>query len=541
MVEGGTTKHPIVFLYRDGKELFKFLFGNPLFQGRMTLAPFREWADATRDVQVFNGPMSGDFAWKIQVKHSKIQFPQPLINAALVALQDKIGEDETLGLVMLGSDETHLTNTYGDKKVHGVYLSCGNIDKELRMKISARCWMMLAEIPIVKFEEEDFQGMLADRLYHKCMNIATESLQECSHDPELMADPEGIDRLVRTLLLAHLADRPEQLTVACTTSASSPISMAMTKSFGTGRVHAVRRRSVTLNSIQRLRDTPHLSTSDLRAYRKAAEKLTLNGVHEPYWEDWFCADPSTFLTPDALHQWHKFFYEHVMRWARSLFGDKELDKRYSALQKRVGYRHFNAGFTGFTKHNMRESRDLQRSFIGIIYGHDDMDSKALKAFASIVRFIYYAQFEEHTNETLDAMDECLKSFHDNKRALTMLGCRDGPRRKGKFNIPKLETMLHVLRQLRQVGTSIQYSTEQVERCHITMAKIPYKATNRKDFEVQMCRFRDRQEKVYLFGELLHWESIPETVEVVVNGKRTFVKDLSGLVADLLPQPIHNKF
>lgn len=66
-MEGGTTKCPIVLLYRDGKELFQYLFGNPLFQGRMTLAPFREWADATRDIRVFSGPMSGELPWEIQV------------------------------------------------------------------------------------------------------------------------------------------------------------------------------------------------------------------------------------------------------------------------------------------------------------------------------------------------------------------------------------------------------------------------------------------------------------------------------------------
>ncbi len=53
---------------------------------------------------------------------------------------------------------------------------------------------------------------------------------------------------------------------------------------------------------------------------------------------------------------------------------------------------------------------------------------------------------------------------------------------------KLETMLHVCRKTREGGALHQYSTESIERCHITMTKIPYSATNRKDHEKQMCRF-----------------------------------------------------
>ncbi len=83
---------------------------------------------------------------------------------------------------MLGSDKTHLNNNYGNKEVHAIYLSCGNIDKGICSKESAHCWLMLAQIPVVKFEEEDLQTELSHRLYHKCMGIATESLRDCSHD-----------------------------------------------------------------------------------------------------------------------------------------------------------------------------------------------------------------------------------------------------------------------------------------------------------------------------------------------------------------------
>lgn len=66
-VEGGTTKKPIVLLYRDGLELFKFLFGNPLFKGHQEHVPRRVWEDDLREVQFFGEPNSGDFVYEIQV------------------------------------------------------------------------------------------------------------------------------------------------------------------------------------------------------------------------------------------------------------------------------------------------------------------------------------------------------------------------------------------------------------------------------------------------------------------------------------------
>lgn len=67
-VEGGTTKEPIILLYRDGLALFAFLYGNPLFEGYQSNFPFSEWEDSNRDVRVYGGPMSGDVAMDIQVR-----------------------------------------------------------------------------------------------------------------------------------------------------------------------------------------------------------------------------------------------------------------------------------------------------------------------------------------------------------------------------------------------------------------------------------------------------------------------------------------
>lgn len=67
-VEGGTTDEPIEFLYRDGLEVFKFLFGNPVFRNHLQHKPTKIWADIKKKLRIVNGPLTGDLAWELQVR-----------------------------------------------------------------------------------------------------------------------------------------------------------------------------------------------------------------------------------------------------------------------------------------------------------------------------------------------------------------------------------------------------------------------------------------------------------------------------------------
>ena len=64
--------------------------------------------------------------------------------------------------------------------------------------------------------------------------------------------------------------------------------------------------------------------------------LRLNGVVEAFWEDWGNACLSWFLTPDVLHAWCKFFFDHCVHWVINIMGREELDHCLSVLQPHVG-------------------------------------------------------------------------------------------------------------------------------------------------------------------------------------------------------------
>lgn len=422
--------------------------------------------------------------------------------------QERIEPGQTLGLVILGSDKTHLTVGQGDKECHAVYISCGNVKKSLRTKVGAHCWMMVAQIPVAKFNETEHQGILTSRLLHRCLDIVLDDLKGCAATAQNMLDPGGRLRSVRTFLAAYIADLPEQQALSCAASNYAPSSTAGPTTLGNSAPHPLREGRKTLEVIEEIREKLQVMNdlSSLSKFRRLAKERGLNGVNKPFWRDWLFADPSLFLPPDALHQWHKLFLDHPIEWAKQWLGPEELDRRLSVLQPRIGFRHFQNGFTRFRQHTGKETKDLERVFLGVIAGHKNVTGGILKAMRGFLDFIYLAQYESHSTVTLDYLQEALQKFHKYKSHIAESGVRDGPKRNGEFHIPKVELMQHVKRLIELLGSAPQFSSEQTERCHIDMAKIPYKSTNRKDYAEQMCRFLDRGERVRLFSSLIAWHS-----------------------------------
>lgn len=166
----------------------------------------------------------------------------------------------------------------------------------------------------------------------------------------------------------------------------------------------------------------------------------------------------------------------------------------------------------FSQHTGRESRELQASFIPVISGHSSITPGIMRAFRAIMDFIYIAQFDVQSTITISHLQDALACFHANKIYISRAGVRDGPQRLGEFNINKIELMQNVAPAIPEVGSLPQFSSEQIEHCHISMAKIPYRATNKKDHEEQVCRNLDRQEKIYLFEMYLQYRVILDTEE-----------------------------
>lgn len=406
----------------------------------------------------------------------------------------------------MASDKVHLTVAQGSKECHAVYLSCGNIKKALRTKISARTWMLVAQIPIAKFEPSKHQTLFTIRALHQCLNIIVANLKKCAVTAVDMIDPNGCICSVHTFLAAYIADLPEQQFLAGVRQGYAPSSYAEPSSLGSPRPHRLRRGEETLLTIQQIQDelAECNAQDDIGLFEKLAKSHGLNGVVKPFWHGWYLSDdPSIWLVPDILHQLVKFSQDHVIEWARKWLTDEELDKRLSVLQPRPGFRHFKDGYTKFKQHTGKETKDILRVFLALIVPTTSGITKAVRA---LIDFIYLAQYDSHSTVTLQYLQDSLDGFHKHKKHIAESGVRDGPRRKGEFHIPKLELMQHYKRQIELNGSAPQFSSDQPEKLHNVYVTTYYRATNHKNYAEQMCLGLYRAETIYFASDAFEWAS-----------------------------------
>ena len=93
----------------------------------------------------------------------------------------------------------------------------------------------------------------------------------------------------------------------------------------------------------------------------------------------------------------------------------------------------------------------------------------------------------------------LDKFHDYKQVILDHGLHRGHNTVlDHFHIPKLELMQHIIPSIAQVGSLLQWSADTTEHAHIEVVKDPASMTNNQDYNNQICRILDHDEKWRLF-------------------------------------------
>jgi hypothetical protein len=372
-----------------------------------------------------------------------------------------------------------------------VYLSIGNISKDIRRKPSQHATVLVGYIPVTKLEcfskgKRQFEGY---HLFHKCMRAILAPLIQAGKDGVKMTCADRQQRLIFPLLAAYIADHPEQCLVSCCMENRCPRCVV-------GRLHL----GSPVHSV--LRD--HGDTVRILEEQAAGltpEEFIAQGLRAvwPFWTDLPHCDIFSCITPDILHQLHKgLFKDHLVSWTSACIpgGDKEIDKRFKVMAHHPSLRHFKKGISMISQWTGTEYKNMEKVFLGIIAGA--AQPALVRAARGILDFIYYAHFQQHTLTSLKELEAALCMFHDNKHVFVDEGIHED------FNIPKLHAALHYVLSIRSRGTADGFNSEASERLHIDCAKVAYIKTSKKDYIKQMTTWLDRQEKVHRFTTYLQW-------------------------------------
>ncbi|KAJ7753261.1 hypothetical protein B0H16DRAFT_1663010 [Mycena metata] len=411
----------------------------------------RHYADKDKTIRLYHNMHTAKWWWSIQKQ------------------VEKNNPGATIIPILLSSDKTQLT-MFGNKSAYPVYMTIGNIPKEIRL--------LLAYLPTSRFghiKNKAARRRTLGNLFHKCLSFITEPLREAGVAGISIASGDGIIRRGHPIVACYIGDYPEQLLVTCVKTGWCP----------TGKVHhnspSDGDLKCALRDLAKVLDA--LDTLD-QGGGQYAEACTDAGIkpHLPYTNIFLS------ITSDILHQ---------------LYQGAELDACCRPLPPNHNIRLFMKGISNLNRVTGREHDQISCFLLGII-----LDVKLpgaispvrlVESVRGILDFTYAAQYPMHTMETLAEMEAARMRFHQNKSIFVNLGVRDS------FNLPKLHGMEHYPPNIENFGTLDNCNTENTERLHIDLAKDAYRSTNRKNEFSQMTLRLERKEKILRHHQFVEWK------------------------------------
>ena len=222
-----------------------------------------------------------------------------------------------------------------------MYLTIGNISKDVRRQPSQHACVLLGYLPTAKLEcfSSGRRSVERYRLFHYCMTQILKPLVVCGKEGVLMTCPDGLVRRIFLILAAYIADFPQQCLVACCKESRCPKCMVARDKHGESTRSSAHVQCQTMKSLKKY-ENGEISKEEFDG------NLGLQAVYEPFWADLPHCDIFMCITPDILHQLHKgVFKDHLVSWCSQLIGEDVLDERFRAMTLYLGLCHFKKGIS----------------------------------------------------------------------------------------------------------------------------------------------------------------------------------------------------
>ncbi|KIY48855.1 hypothetical protein FISHEDRAFT_42547, partial [Fistulina hepatica ATCC 64428] len=333
--------------YRDPVECIRELIGNPVFRDAMAYAPETLYEGADGKTRIVNEMHTAE--WWMDIQH-------------------RLGQKgATIAPVILSSDKTQLTQFRGDVSAWPVYLSIGNISKEVRRQGSSHATVLIGYLPVAKLTclTKSKQQFERYRLFHYCMSLLTKTLATAGRTGVFMGCADGMERWIWPILAAYVADFPEQCLISCSMESRCPICTVPSDQRGTNAPYDWRDMREHLYLLAQS-SANHYANQDCK---DRAESLGIRPIFPPFWAHLLHCDAFRIYTPDLLHQLHKgVFKDHLVKWCTKILGPEELDACFMSLPSYKGLRHFSNGISGVSQWTSAEHKAMEKVFVPLICG-----------------------------------------------------------------------------------------------------------------------------------------------------------------------------
>ncbi|KAI9451165.1 hypothetical protein BJY52DRAFT_1206005 [Lactarius psammicola] len=400
--------------YRDILQCIRTLFGDPDLAPYLIFAPEKHYINDERTEQMYHDMHTGSWWWSTQ------------------AAVERDTPGATIVPVLISTDKTH---------AYPIYMTIGNIPKEIRRKTSLCAYVLLGYLPMTKLELEKNKARwkrLTANLYHACMRRIL--------NPLALAGENGLVHRNHPILASFIGDYPEQVLTTCSLSGDCPTCGTLHNNLGDFKPDNV--------------PLPRKLDEFLEALNSfwTCSEIRVKPVPQPFWLGLPHLNICRSITPDVLHQLYQGVIKHLKSWVIEACDAAEIDARCLSTPPKP-------------QHSPFYERDQQSVsfFLGLVIDirlpNNLSNVRLLHSVRAILDLLYLAQYPIHTDSTLGLLTDALSQFHANKDIFL----------------------------IRTFGTTDNFNTQYTEHLHIDLAKDAYAATNHKDEYEQMTIWLDRKE------------------------------------------------
>ncbi|KAJ7253652.1 hypothetical protein C8J57DRAFT_1076835 [Mycena rebaudengoi] len=243
-------------------ECVRALFGDTDFAPYLFVVPERHYADKDKTIRLYHNMHTAKWWWSTQKQVEK----------------DNPGA--TIVPIILSSDKTQLT-MFGNKSAYPVYMTIGNIPKDIRRKPSRRAYVLLAYLPTSRLEhiknKASRRRTLAN-LFHACMSFIMKPLRDAGVTGLAMSSGDGILRRAHPILACYIGDYPEQVLVTCVKTGWCPTCGVDHGDLGVGDLKSpLRHLGSILAALDRLDEGGTI-------FAQACNEAGIKPVVEPFWQ-----------------------------------------------------------------------------------------------------------------------------------------------------------------------------------------------------------------------------------------------------------------
>ncbi|RDX41450.1 hypothetical protein OH76DRAFT_1459168 [Lentinus brumalis] len=469
-------KLPNVWLHFKRKEIIlggqvyecvESLFGDPDFASILLQVPERHYSDADCTMRVYFDMNTRKWWWVTQKELEKR-------NPGAMVIP-----------IIISSDKMQLT-VFGNKSAYPVYMTLGNLPKEVCCKPSRRGQILLAYLPMTHLKQITIKSA--------CRRVLANLFHAFRESGMPIASWDGLVRHGHPILTVYVGDYPEQvLVVGCKTGECPKCPVPhdeVGKSCNTER--PLRNLSRVLDALDSLDEGPRARSG--RTYPTPT---------------------STMLShPDILYQLYQGIIKHLLAWLQEAYGEEEIHAHCHHLPPNHHLQQFTKGLSGLSSVTSKEHQDMCRILLGLIIGLPVPNGASpiclVQVTHAILDFLYPAQYTTQTSRTLSLLDNALKVFHANKEIFVDLGIWT------HWHLPKLHSLDHYQHSIELFDMTDNYDMQYSECLHIDMAKEAYRVTNKKDTWPQMMQWLERREKILQHEQFVQWRLASMTLAAAIQ-------------------------